>query len=197
MLRMIGSSTQLVTQSNGRRGWLLNCHPYVHLRAQSNRQCDLSDLKQYGAELISNQEDAPITYSYSPAVRAAFARVSDLSQYSENQLDSIEEWVVVSQTKYGEPTGLLPYSWYVETNSLDAPYYFGELQSSGEIEVAYPLVEVQHYPRWTPNDPTSLTNGIWKTQDRTMESQEKMSTSQAHGTMFVARCCYRGRGRRT
>ena len=114
---------------------------------------DISPFKSYGAELSENPEDAPITYSYSPAVRAAFARVSDLSQYSENQLDSIEEWVVVSQTKYGEPTGLLPYSWYVETNSLDAPYYFGELQSSGEIEVAYPLVEVQHYPRWTPNDP--------------------------------------------
>ena len=114
---------------------------------------DLSDFRTYGAELSSNPEDAPITYSYSPAVRAAFARVSDLSQYSENQLNSVEEWVVVSQTKQGEPTGLLPFSWYVEVDSVDAPYYFGELQSSGEIEVAYPLVKVQHYPRWTPNDP--------------------------------------------
>ena len=85
---------------------------------------DLSDFKQYGAELPSNPEDAPIAYSYSPAVRAAFARVSDLSQYSEAQLNSVEEWVVVSQTKQGQPTGLLPYSWYVEVDSVDAPHYY-------------------------------------------------------------------------
>ena len=96
---------------------------------------DISDTKSYGAELSENPEDAPITYSYSPAVRAAFARVSDLSQYSENQLDSIEEWVVVSQTKDGEPTGLLPYSWYVETNSLDAPYYFGSCNLPAKLRL--------------------------------------------------------------
>ena len=114
---------------------------------------DISDTKTYGAELSSNSEDAPITYSYSPAIRAAFARVSDLSQYSQTELNSASQWVVVSQNKLGEPTGLLPFAWYVETDSLNAPYYFGQLQSSGEIEVAYPLIDRQHYPRWTPNDP--------------------------------------------
>ena len=114
---------------------------------------DVSDTKSYGAELSSNSEDAPITYSYSPAIRAAFARVSDLSQYSQAELNSASQWVVVSQNKLGEPTGLLPYSWYVETDSVNAPHYFGQLQTSGEIEVAYPLIDRQHYPRWTPNDP--------------------------------------------
>ena len=114
---------------------------------------DVSDTKSYGAELSSNSEDAPITYSYSPAIRAAFARVSDLSQYSQAELNSASQWVVVSQYKLGEPTGLLPYSWYVETDSVNAPFYFGQLQTSGEIEVAYPLIDRQHYPRWTPNDP--------------------------------------------
>ena len=151
---MIGSSTHVSgTQSNRNRvGFSIAILMFISV-LNPIASADLSDLKQYGAELSSNPEDAPITYSYSPAIRAAFARVSDLSQYSDGQLNSVEEWVVVSQTKQGEPTGLLPFSWYVEIDSFDAPYYFGELQSSGVIEVAYPLVEVQHYPRWTPNDP--------------------------------------------
>ena len=151
---MIGSSTHVSdSQSNGRKvGFSIILLMFISV-FNPIASADLSDFKQYGAELSSNPEDAPITYSYSPAIRAAFARVSDLSQYSESQINSVEEWVVVSQTKQGRATGLLPFSWYVEIDSVDAPYYFGKLQSSGEIEVAYPLVEVQHYPRWTPNDP--------------------------------------------
>ncbi|GIQ96453.1 MAG: hypothetical protein CM15mP1_3490 [Methanobacteriota archaeon] len=151
---MIGSSTHVSdSQSNGRKvGFSIILLMFISV-LNPIASADLSDFKQYGAELSSNPEDAPITYSYSPAIRAAFARVSDLSQYTESQINSAEEWVVVSQTKQGQATGLLPFSWYVEIDSDDAPFYFGELQSSGVIEVAYPLVEVQHYPRWTPNDP--------------------------------------------
>jgi len=112
-----------------------------------------AEIYPFGATLSDNQEEAPITYSFSPAIRAAFARVSDLSQYTEDELYSANKWVVVSKSKQGEATGILANTWFVELNSKDAPYHFGKLQSNGEIEVAYPLLERQHYPRWTPNDP--------------------------------------------
>ena len=62
-----------------------------------------------GAPLSDNPEDAPITYNFSPAIRASFARVSDLSQYSESEIQSTEEWVVVSSK-----TGVVKFS---------SPYY--------------------------------------------------------------------------
>ena len=105
-----------------------------------------------GAPLSENPEDAPLTYSYSPAIRAAFARVSDISQYSESELQSTSEWVVVSSKKMGEPTGLLSNTWIVEIEAELALSHFAKLQDSGVIEVAYPLVERQMTPRWTPND---------------------------------------------
>ena len=105
-----------------------------------------------GAPLSENPEEAPLTYSYSPAIRAAFTRVSDLSQYSESELQSTSEWVVVSSKKMGEPTGLLSNTWIVEIEPELALSHFAKLQDSGVIEVAYPLVERQMSPRWTPND---------------------------------------------
>ena len=105
-----------------------------------------------GAPLSDNPEDAPITYSYSPAIRAAFARVSDLSQYTESELQSTSEWVVVSSKKMGEPTGFIANTWFVEVEPNIALSHFAKLQDSGVIEVAYPLVERQMTPRWTPND---------------------------------------------
>ena len=120
---MIGVRTHVSdSQSNGSKvGFSIILLMFISVLTPI-ASADLSDFKQYGAELSSNPEDAPITYSYSPAIRAAFARVSDLSQYSESQINSVEEWVVVSQTKQGQPTGLLPYSWYVKVDSADAPF---------------------------------------------------------------------------
>ena len=110
------------------------------------------DFEAIGAPLSENPDDAPITYAYSPAIRAAFARVSDLSQYSQSDLESTTEWVVVSSKKMGEPAGLLANAWIVEISPDIAASHFAKLQASGEIEVAYPLVEKQMTPRWTPND---------------------------------------------
>ena len=110
-------------------------------------------MSSMGAPLSDNPEDAPITYSFSPSIRAAFARVSDLSQYTESQLESTDVWVVVSSEMLGEPTGLITNTWYVEIDEKPAAEYFGKLQANGEIEVAYPLVKKENIPRWTPNDP--------------------------------------------
>ena len=71
-----------------------------------------------GAPLSDNPEDAPITYSFSPAIRSAFARVSDISQYTLEELQSTTEWVVVSQQKLGEPTGLLENTWFVDVEPV-------------------------------------------------------------------------------
>ena len=106
----------------------------------------------YGAPLSDNPDDAPITYSFSPAIRASFARVSDLSQYSESEIQSTEEWVVVSSKKLGEPTNLLPNTWVVELDAKEALEYISKLYSEGTIEVAYPLVKRQMSPKWIPND---------------------------------------------
>ena len=136
MLPMFGSSTHVsVTQSDRNRvGFSIAILMFISV-LNPIASADLSDFKQYGAELSSNQEDAQITYSYSPAVRAAFARVSDLSQYSESQLNSVEEWVVVSQTKQGQTTGLLPFSWYVEIDSVDAPYYLDSYNLQAKLRL--------------------------------------------------------------
>ena len=112
----------------------------------------LNELEYDGAPLSENPEDSPITYSFSPAIRAAFSRVSDISQYSENELESTTQWVVVSANKLGEETGILPNTWYVDIDSSDALKHFSQLQDSGQIETAYPLVERQMTPRWTPDD---------------------------------------------
>jgi len=114
---------------------------------------DLSEPIYNGAPLSDSSEDAPLTYSFSTAIRAAFARVSDLSQYSEGELESTNKWVVVSSQALGEPTGILANTWYVEIDPDDALKHFFDLQAKGVIEVAYPLVKSQNTPKWTPNDP--------------------------------------------
>ena len=39
----------------------------------------------FGATLSDNPDEAPLTYEFSPAIRAAFARVSELNQYSNEE----------------------------------------------------------------------------------------------------------------
>ena len=114
-----------------------------------------------GAPLPDDFEDAPITYGFSPAVRSAFARVSDLSQYTDSELSSAEQWVVVSATPLGLEAQHLPNTWIIDVE--DMPVFttngaigvatkFAELQSDGVIEVAYPLVEWTASKKMIPND---------------------------------------------
>jgi len=114
-----------------------------------------------GAPLPDDFEDAPITYGFSPAVRSAFARVSDLSQYTDSELSSAEQWVVVSATPLGQEAQHLPNTWIIDVE--DMPVFttngaigvatkFAELQSDGVIEVAYPLVEWTASKKMIPND---------------------------------------------
>ena len=115
--------------------------------------------QSFGAPLSKNWDDAPITYGFSPAVRSAFARVSDLSQYSEIQLEQINQWVVVSQYPVGEAVRDLDNVWIVEIESNIAIELFSEWQDDDFIETAYPLIEKTMNPKWTPDD--SLFGDQW------------------------------------
>ena len=103
---------------------------------------------QIGAPLSENWDEAPITYDFSPAVRAAFARVSDLSQYSDSQLEQTSQWVVVSSNPVGEAVRDLDNVWVVDIESDIAIEIFAEWQRDGFIETAYPLIEKTMNPKW-------------------------------------------------
>tara|TARA_B100000674_G_scaffold280556_1_gene231918 strand:- start:4824 stop:8285 length:3462 start_codon:yes stop_codon:yes gene_type:complete len=120
--------------------------PMVH--AEADNTLNLG----FGATLSDNPEDAPLTYAFSPAVRAAFARTSDLSQYTIDQRESVEQWVVVSPFDIGTPTTELANSYIIDANFADGASNFAILQYEGKIEVAYPLVEKTVAKKWTPND---------------------------------------------
>jgi len=105
-----------------------------------------------GAPLSDDVEDAPITYRFSPAVRAAFARVSDLSQYSDAELASADQWVAVSATPLGEESRDLANTWIIDVEPALAPAKFAQLQADGIVEVAYPLIEWEATTKMIPDD---------------------------------------------
>lgn len=90
---------------------------------------------------------------YSPAIKAALLQKSDLSSYSVQELNSANQWIVISHTEQGQPAGELEGAWIVDINPLEAPEILEQQILRGEIEAAYPLVENQMLPRWVPNDP--------------------------------------------
>ena len=106
----------------------------------------------YGAVLSDNPEEAPLTYAYSPAVRAAFARVSELSQYSIDEQQSVTQWVVVSPNVMGEAAPLLADAYLIDMDFSSGASEFAKLQYEGKIEVAYPLIEKTMTKKWIPND---------------------------------------------
>ena len=106
----------------------------------------------FGAELSDNPEDAPLTYSYSPAIRAAFARTSDLTQYSLEEKKSVEQWVVVSADMIGTPTPHLLNTYIIDADFDNGARDLAILQYEGKIEVAYPLISKTMSKKWIPND---------------------------------------------
>ena len=113
---------------------------------------EMNSVLYLGAPLSDDAEDAPLTYGFSPAVRAAFARVSDLSQYSDSELTSANQWVAVSQSPLGESAKDLSNTWIVDVNPELAPQIFAQLQSNGIVEVAYPIIERDAHTKMIPDD---------------------------------------------
>ena len=110
-----------------------------------------------GAPLPYDPDAAPITNGYSPVIRAAFARVSDLDRYSADELATAKSWVVVSQNAMGQPAPDLAGAWIVDVDELggvnSVAARVAALQAGGAIEVAYPLVEREMSKKMIPNDP--------------------------------------------
>lgn len=128
-----------------------------------NAETSEDGIEKIGAPLSKNWDDAPLTYGFSPAVRSAFARVSDLSQYSDIQLEQTSQWAVVSQYPIGEAVKDLENVWIVEIEPDTAVDMFSQWQDDGFIETAYPLVEKDMNPKWTPDD--SLFGDQWHLQN--------------------------------
>ena len=110
--------------------------------------------------------DELIIPTYSKAIQYSFKRVSDLNQYSTDQLSNTEYWLVVTQVpiekqvwtaanpKNVEAVDYLKgaYIWYFEEplNSIEG---MQKSLENGQIETFSPLVENIHEKRDNPNDP--------------------------------------------
>jgi len=135
-----------------------------------NTNSESNDCHQQYEDVSSNclieSETNGIVETYSVAVQNAFSRVSDMSQYDEQQLSETVDWVVVTgipidmhvyssaEPDYSKPALLLQssYIWSFDDSSLalnSLEYAMG----IGEIETFYPLVAIQAQPEFTPNDP--------------------------------------------
>ena len=123
-------------------------------------------LGEYEQDGIDNFESTSIMESYSIPVQLAFDRAEDISRYSEDEILSTKEWLVVTGIPLKEHTKSLsnPIS-SVETKVLPGSYIW-ELEDGvkavetltkameiGEIESFSPLIETEHTKKFYPNDP--------------------------------------------
>jgi len=102
---------------------------------------------------LSSSEHHPIIDGYSATIRASIAFHSDLGQYDDDDMATVEKWVVFSNQAIGQPAEHLDGARIVDLMPSEAFETLHEWQTSGVIEAAYPLVERSMEPRWTPNDP--------------------------------------------
>ena len=123
-------------------------------------------LGEYEQDGIDNFESTSIMESYSIPVQLAFDRAEDISRYSEDEILSTKEWLVVTGIPLKEHTKSLsnPIS-SIETKVLPGSYIW-ELEDGvkavetltkameiGEIESFSPLIETEHTKKFYPNDP--------------------------------------------
>ena len=113
--------------------------------------------------ILNDTDDSNIISSYSPIIQAAIAHKSDLSMYSNEELESTMQWVVFAAQFDGEAAEELPGAWIVDVNPETVVDDFSQLIDEGMIEAAYPLIEKMRTPRWVPNDP--LFSDQWHLQN--------------------------------
>jgi len=103
--------------------------------------------------------------TYSIAVQLAFERVSDLEQYSTDELEKTEQWLVVTSSNIEQQMKMASKTVSIETaQQLEGAYIwnfdspsgiienFFQLEKNGEIESFSPMVKKQHTTRSLPND---------------------------------------------
>ena len=125
--------------------------------AITDEQNQRFDLEINGEEIIP---------TYSRAVQTAFDRVENLDQYSQEQLEQTNEWLVVTQVPMNKHSWTIPspkhveqapilngaYIWYFE-EPLEAIPLMKEALSLGQIESFSPLILKQQQIRDNPDDP--------------------------------------------
>ena len=80
--------------------------------------------------------------TYSVAVQLAFERVSDLEQYSKEELDNAEEWLIVSTNNIDEQLKMIPEVTSIqETSQLEGTYIWNFDSSEIKIEKFKKLIE--------------------------------------------------------
>ena len=128
-------------------------------------------------------EGDEILPTYSRAVQLAFERVGDMSGYSEEDLEGVHEWLVVTRVpiekhqltkaapESSEPAPILrgAYIWVFDY-PLKSVALLQQSLEAGEIESFSPLLEKKQEPRLSPNDTefseqwhlenTGQTNGL-------------------------------------
>ena len=121
-------------------------------------------------------EQNMILPTYSVAVQLAFERVSDLEQYSTEELDNTGEWLIVSANNIDDQLKMMPEVTSIqETSQLQGTYIwkfdsyekkiekFLKLTENGDIESFSPLIKKQQITRSIPND--EVFNDQWHLQN--------------------------------
>ena len=113
----------------------------------------------------SEDEQSLIIPTYSIAVQLAFERVSDLEQYSKEDLENTKQWLVVSANSIDEQMKMKPeaisierasqlqgaYIWNFDS-ALEIVEEFEKLVGNRDIESFSPLIKKQQVTRSIPND---------------------------------------------
>jgi len=100
------------------------------------------------------------------AVLNSFARVSDLSQYSQEELAATTQWVVLAELgsnleqlgldagfNVESETGVLPGSYTIDTDNVDSDALIAALSESEIVDYFYPLVPSEFNTLSLPDDP--------------------------------------------
>ena len=121
---------------------------------------------EYEQDGIEKFESSSIMEGYSIPVQLAFDRAEDLSLYSQDEIFSAKEWLVVTGIPQKEHTKSLsnPIS-SIETKVLPGSYIW-EMEDGrkavesltiameiGEIESFSPVIKMEHTKKFYPNDP--------------------------------------------
>ena len=113
----------------------------------------------------SEDEQSLIIPTYSIAVQLAFERVSNLEQYTKEDLENTKQWLVVSANNIDEQMKMKPeavsierasqlqgaYIWNFDS-ALEIVEEFEKLVRNGDIESFSPLIKKQQVTRSIPSD---------------------------------------------
>jgi len=117
-------------------------------------------------EKVKEDSRVGILSNYSKSVQSAFARVGDMTQYSEYEISNTNEWLIITNQPMEKHQKIFPdliesepvttlrgtYIWSLKYSHGHIED-FEELLEYGKIESFSPMIIKNHNPRYIPNDP--------------------------------------------